>query len=133
VQPFEDHLGIRWDFDGSGGVYYPVDLKHPGQSFRTGNPGEPHEGYFSIALMANLGGTGSVLLVAATGGSATNAAADFLADERSLHDLRSRLPAGKSAEFPHFEALVRAPGRSAGSRDVAIVFCRPIPPSAVRN
>ena len=29
------------------------------------------------------------------------AAADFLADDRALHELRGRLPTGKPAEFPH--------------------------------
>jgi hypothetical protein len=124
VQPFGEQLGIRWEFDRGGGVYYPVDVKQPGRSFRPEKPGEAHEGYFSLALARNLGGTGTVLLVSATGGSATNAAADFLADEGALRDLRVRLSALASQEFPPFEALVRAQGRSASMREVAVVVCR---------
>ena len=76
-------------------------------------------------MVPNLGGTGNVLLVSATGGSATSAAADFLAQERWLHELRGQLPAGKAGEFPPFEALVKAQSRSGAAREVSIVFCRP--------
>lgn len=126
VQPFAGQLAIRWEFDPAGGVYYPVDARQPDRSFRPEKPGEAHEGYFSLALTSNLGGTGRVLLVAATGGSATNAAADFLADDRALRELRNRLPAGGSKEFPPFEALVRAQGRTGNARDIAVVICRPL-------
>jgi hypothetical protein len=124
IQPFEAQLEIRWQFDQKGGVYYPVDSLLPSRTFETGRPGEAHEGYFSIALLPNLSGTGNVLLVSATGGSATNAAADFLANEKALRDLRGQLPRGKTAEFPPFETLVKAQSRSGGTRDVSVVLCR---------
>ena len=127
VQPFEGKLVLRWEFDKAEGVYYPVDTRQPARSLRTGRPGEAHEGYFSLALLPNLGGTGNVLLVAATGGSATSAAADFLADEKSMNDLRRMLPAGNSAVFPPFEALVKTQSRSGGGRETRIEFCRPLP------
>lgn len=124
VQPFEAKLGLRWEFDKADGVYYPVDTRQPSRSLRTGRPGEAHEGYFSLALLPNLGGSGNVLLVSATGGSASGAAADFLADERLLHALRARLPASNGAAFPPFEALVKAQSRSGGTRDMAVEYCR---------
>ena len=124
LQPFEPRLGIRWQFDKADDVYFPVDTWQSNRSFQSGRPGEGHEGYFSVALVPNLGGTGNVLLVSATGGSASNAASDFLADERSLHDLRGRLPAGKSPEFPPFEALAKTQSRSGTGREVSIVLCR---------
>jgi hypothetical protein len=126
VQPFEAQLGIQWEFDRADGVYYPVDTKQPDRSFRPGKPGEAHEGYFSLALMPNLGGSGKVLLIAATGGSATSAAADFLVDERALQDLRGRLPGAKSTDFPQFEALVKTQGRSGAAREVSVVACRSV-------
>jgi hypothetical protein len=124
LQPFEPQLGIRWKFDKAEGVYYPMDTWQGNHTYAAARPGEAHEGYFSVVMVPNLGGTGNVLLVSATGGSATNAAADFLADERGLHELRGRLPAGKSAAFPPFEALVKAQSRNGTSREVSIVFCR---------
>jgi hypothetical protein len=127
VQPFEGKLVLKWEFDKAEGVYYPVDTRQPARSLRTGRPGEAHEGYFTLALLPNLGGTGNVLLVAATGGSATSAAADFLADEKSMNDLRRMLPAGNSAVFPPFEALVKTQSRSGGGRETRIEFCRPLP------
>jgi hypothetical protein len=125
LQPFESKLGIRWQFDKAQAVYYPVDSWQSAQSLLTGQPGEAHEGYFSIALLPNLGETGNVLLISATGGSAATAAADFLADERSLADLRHRLPAAKDGAFPPFEALVKAKGRSTLPHEVSVVLCRP--------
>lgn len=125
LQPFEPKLGLRWQFDKAEGVYYPIDTWQGNHSYLTaGQPGETHEGYFSLALLPNLGGTGNVLLISATGGSATNAAADFLSDDRSIQQLRSALPAGQERTFPPFEALVKAKGRNSLPRDVSIVFCR---------
>jgi hypothetical protein len=126
VQPFEAQLAIHWEFDRASGTYYPVDTRNPDKRFQPQKPGEAHEGYFSLALVPNLGGSGKVLLVAATGGSATNSAADFLADEQALHELRGRLRAGNSPGFPSFEALVKAQGRSSGTRDISVVVCRPV-------
>lgn len=125
LQSFEAKTGIRWQFDRHEAVYYPVDTWHDNRSYLTGQPGETHQGYFSVALLPNLGGTGNVLLISATGGSATNAAADFLADERTLRDLRHSLPSTSDRSFPPFEALVRAGSRSSSPRDVSMVFCRP--------
>jgi hypothetical protein len=124
LQPFEAKLGIRWPFDKAEAVYYPVDTWQANRSYLTGQPGETHEGYFSIALLPNLGDTGNVLLISATGGSATNSAADFLRDECSLTDLRRHLPATKDGAFPPFEALIKARGRSSRPHEVSIVLCR---------
>jgi hypothetical protein len=62
--------------------------------------------------------------MAATGGSAISAGADFLADERAVSHLRSRLPSGQDGRFPYFEALLRTSSRSALPRDVTRVVCR---------
>jgi len=124
LQPFEAKLGIRWQFDRTEAVYYPVDAWQANRSYLTGQPGETHEGYFSIALLPNLGDTGNVMLISATGGSATNSAADFLSDERSLSGLRRHLPATKDGAFPPFEALIKAKGRSSLPHEVSLVFCR---------
>ena len=124
-QPFRSKLGIRWEFDRASAVYFPVDAQQSNHSYATGHPGEAHEGYFSLALLPNLGGTGNVLLLSGTGGSAINAAADFLEDEHALTLLRARLPATKDGAFPPFEALIKAKGRSSLPRDAEIVICRP--------
>jgi hypothetical protein len=124
LQAFESKLGIRWQFDKPNAVYYPVDVQS-NRSYVTGQPGEAHEGFFSIALLPNLGGTGNVLLLSGTGGSAVNAAADFLVDQHAMALLRGKLPVTKDGAFPPFEALVKAKGRSGLPRDAEIVVCRP--------
>lgn len=127
MQPFETKLGIRWQYDKTSGIYFPVDEFQNGKIYQPVAPGDAREGYCSIALLPNLGGTGRALLVSATGGSALNAAADFLADNAAVTALRAKLPATSTSSFPDFEALLRLSGRSSLPRDASIVLCRGLP------
>jgi hypothetical protein len=124
VEPFEPKLGIRWTFDKAAAVYDPVDTWAGGKSYGPHSPGDPRESFFSVALLPNLGGTGNVLIISGTGGSAINAGADFLADEASMANLRARLPARADRPFPHFEALIKVKGRSSVPRDAMVLLCR---------
>ena len=123
IQAFENRMAVRWQFDSTAGVYYPVDGS-TGKSYQTASAGEAHEGYFSAALLPNLGGTGSVLIVGGTGGSAIGAGADFLADEAAMSGLRRKLPQGKDKIFPFFEALVRVKARGAAPKEDVVVIAR---------
>jgi hypothetical protein len=125
VEPFEPKLGIRWIFDKATAVYDPVDTWDSNKSCQAHGPGDPRESFFSIALLPNLAGTGNVLIISGTGGSAINAGADFLADEASVTSLRRRLRATADRPLPHFEALIKVKGRSSVPRDASIVLCRP--------
>lgn len=107
-------MTIRWRYEKSSGVYYPAGVDGI----------ESGEGYFSAALLPNLGGTGNVLIVSATGGSALNGAAEFLSDPRSLAALRAKLPGASESAFPYFEALISLAGRNGGSRTTSVVFAR---------
>ena len=124
VQPFEAKMGIRWQYDKAGGTYYPVDTG-PNKTYRPAAAGDTREGYCSISLLPNLGGTGNVLIVAGTGGSALNAAADFLADENAISGLLAKV----GSAGPYFEALIRITGRSTLPRDASIVIARAVLPS----
>jgi hypothetical protein len=128
IEPFETHLSMRWKYDKALGGHYPVDTLAPAaeaQKFRIDkDPNKPHEGYASVSLLPNLSGTGKVLIISATGGSAMTAALDFLSDENSLSQLRSRLT--KSTDFPNFEALLKVESRSALPRDTSIIICRSV-------
>jgi hypothetical protein len=124
VEPFEPKLGIRWTFDKASVVYDPVDM-WTGKSYQAHNPGDPRESFFSVALLPNLGGTGNVLIISGTGGSAINAGADFLADEAAMSSLRRQLPTKANGHFPHFEALIKVKGRSSVPQDATILLCRP--------
>jgi hypothetical protein len=125
MEPFLPHLGLRWMFDKAAGTYYPVDTWAPGEPRAIrGSDSTDREGYCSIALVSNLSGNGSVLLVSATGGSAFNAAASFLGDEPAMQQLRKSLPAKNDNAFPYFEALIRVKGRSSLPRDASVVICR---------
>jgi hypothetical protein len=126
IEAFLPRLSIHWIYDGARGVYYPVD--HPASAADSIRPEEraSPEGYFSVSLLPNLGGVGSVLIVSGTGGSALNAGADFLADERAMTGLRHRLPGSSGSAFPGFEALIAVKGRSTLPQDAKIILCRPL-------
>jgi hypothetical protein len=128
IEPFESHLGLRWVYDSALGVQYPVDTGNGSGNntlYRPPETGEAREGYCLIALLPNLGGNGNVLIISGAGGSTTNAAADFLADEQFVAQLKRRLPVAKDGGFPYFEALLRVKGRSPQPHDTAVVVCRP--------
>jgi len=128
IEPFENLLGLRWKYDTTSGTYYPVDTwNHSGNPdmFRSlGETGRSQGGYAAVALLGNLGGTGTVLIITGTGGSAMGAAGDFLVDEKSVAQLRSLLPRGSDPRFPFFEVLLRIKNRSSMPREAGIVFCR---------
>jgi hypothetical protein len=128
IEPFESHLALRWIFDDSLGVYYPVDANDApaerGKFHVTAQNAGPHEGYATVSLLPNLSGTGKVLIISGTGGAAISAALEFLSDEASVSQLRSHLPPGKSSDFPYFEALLKVRSRSGTPKDTMIVVCR---------
>ena len=109
VEPFEPKLGIRWTFDKAAAVYDPVDT-WTGKSYQARSPGDPRESFFSVALLPNLGGTGNVLIVSGTGGSAINAGADFLADEAAMSSLRRQLPDRGGPSFSAFRGADQGQG-----------------------
>jgi hypothetical protein len=123
---------LRWKFDAGQANYYPVDTTAPSidqEKFHTSVlPNRPREGYATLSLFPNLSGTGSILIISATGGTATNAALDFLSDEHSMEQLRSQLAQSKAGAFPYFEALIRIGSRNTLPRDVNIVIARPLHP-----
>jgi hypothetical protein len=121
IEPFFPKLGIRWVFDQPKGVYNPVDSWG---AFKADGATDTRGGYCSIALVPNLGGNGSVLILSGTGGSALNGGGEFLANEHSLAELRGRLPATGQNSFPYFEALINIRGRSTQARDTNIVLAR---------
>ena len=125
IEPFENHIGIRWAYDSASGNYYPVDTwAGEADATRYRASGDHPDGYASVALLPNLGATGSVLILSCTGGAATSTAASFLVDGERMAQLRAKLPAGKAGEFPYFEALLKITSRSRLPKDVEIVFCR---------
>jgi hypothetical protein len=127
MEPFQNRVGLRWQYQADRGLYYPVDtLANANEQDRFRVPADPteaREGYCMLALLPNLTGTGKVLMISGTGGSTVSTAGDFLADEPSVSHLRAMLPA-KAGDFPYFEALIRMKSRSALPKDVNVVLCR---------
>lgn len=106
----------------------PVTLELPKGNyapvFRERTIETPADGYCSVALLPNRGGTGSVLLLSSTGGAASTAAGAFLLDGTRMAELRSRLTASPNGAFPYFEALLKIPNRSRLAKDAQILVCR---------
>ncbi len=126
IESLDNRLGIRWTFQDALGIYTPEDKLASGDAGRYKIAADPaeREGYFMVALLPNQGGSGKVLILAATGGSAINAGADFLMDEPSMARLRSMIPTGKAGEFPDFEGLLRFRSRSSLPKDQEILLAR---------
>jgi hypothetical protein len=128
IQPFEARLALRWRFDAPRGIYYPTNTAAPTaeqDKFRaTAEASAPHQGYATVSLLPNMNDTGKVLILTGTGGSALNAALDFLSDEHSVSEIRSGLPQSKSNDFPYFEALLKTESRTSLPRNTTIVLLR---------
>jgi len=127
IQLFESRLAYRWKLDPQSGAYYPIDTGEAGAAVPmqlSATDGRPREGYATVALLPNLGTSGSVLIVSGTGGMAMAAALDFLMDENSVQDLRGRLPKPVARGFPPFEALLRVDRGMNSPRDVSLVKYR---------
>jgi hypothetical protein len=129
IQPFEAQLAVRWKMDPVSATYYPQDVTtiggDPDKYRPEASSTKPREGYATIALLPNLGGNGNVLILSGTGGSAVAATLDFLSDEKSLRDIRSRLGGSKSNAFPSFEAMLEIDKGSNMPGNVIILMCRP--------
>ena len=132
VEPFASRLTVRWKFDADKGIYYPVDSSSKPEEqekyHASAAPDGSHEGYASVALLSNLSGTGNVLIISATGGSAMNAAMDFLCDESAMKQVRTQLAPGTKldAAMPNFEVLIRASSRSNLPRNTSVLVVRKI-------
>jgi hypothetical protein len=122
IEAFHDRTGLSWKYDASRGAYYPVDSwaksSDSRDQFRVSG-----DGYASVALLPNLSGTGTVLILSTSGGSAMNAASEFLADNECVRRLTSLLPHDQLTPI-YYEALLRVKSRSRLTRDTAIVICR---------
>lgn len=126
VEPFQSRQMLRWKYDADRGNYYPVDSAATGndlEKYHTA-PGQPAEGYAVVALMPNMGGTGNVLILSGTGGTAMNGALSVLSDEHVMGQLRSQLNAGTNAPFPYFETLLKIGSRNSLPRDSSILIAR---------
>ena len=126
VEPFDGHQTLHWKFDPDRANYYPVDSTlGPTAQDKYHIAGQP-EGYAILSLFPNLGGTGTVLIISGTGGSAMGGALAFLTDEHLLSELRAKLNAKANGQFPHFEALLQIGSRNTLPRDTKILIARPL-------
>jgi hypothetical protein len=127
IEPFQGHETIRWKFDPDRGNYYPVDsTAAAGDLDKYRVTGQPVEGYATLSLLPNLGGTGTVLVISGTGGSAVNGAFAALTEEHLASQLRAKLSANDNSHFPYFEALLQIGNRNTLPRDTRILIVRPL-------
>jgi len=137
MQPFDSYLALRWKFDPALDSYYPVDSaanSSEPDNYRSNAEGfKTHAGYASVAFLPNLGGTGNVLIISGTGGAAIGAALEFLNDEPSMSQLRSRLSSKEKNAFPYFETLLRVEKGASLPKYVTIVMSRSPQPITPRE
>ncbi|QNI35801.1 hypothetical protein [Edaphobacter albus] len=127
IQALDSYLALRWKYDPALDSYYPIDITAKAQDadkFRSTVDGsKTHDGYASIAFLPNVSGTGNILVISGTGGAAIGAALDFLKDESSMLQLRSRMGSTGKA-FPYFEALLKTENGGGLPRSVTIILSR---------
>jgi hypothetical protein len=132
LEPFLSHVTLQWKFDAKNGSYYPVDTtdSNAAKYDLDSAPNSPHQVFATLTLLPNLGKTGNVLILSATGGAAVTAAVDFLSDEHLLKELRNQLAPKSSATdpLPYFEVLIRSGGGTSLPRDTSIVVARRVLP-----
>jgi len=127
VEPFQNRQSLRWKYDATRGTYYPVDNTAASQEkYHTTQSGQPAEGYASVSLFPNMDGTGNVLIISGTGGTAMSGALSFLFDEHAMSQLGAQLNIAPNAPFPYFEALLRIGSRNTLPRDSGILIVRPL-------
>ena len=128
IQSFDSYLTLRWKFDPALDGYYPVDsTAKPSEAdkFRSNtDTGKTREGYAGVAFLPNLGGSGNVLIISGSGGAAIGAALEFLNDDASMSQLRSRLNTKKQDAFPYFETLLKVEKGGSLPRNVSILLTR---------
>ena len=128
IQALDSHLALRWKYDAALDSYYPIDSTAKAQDadkFRSSADGaKTHDGYASIAFLPNVSGTGNILVISGTGGAAVGAALDFLKDESSMSQLRSRTGQKGTNVFPYFEALLKTENGGNLPRSVSVVLSR---------
>ncbi len=129
IQPFEPHLSIHWIFDPTLHLYYPRDMAASdtaAEQYRTTSTvGNAHAGYATISFLPNLNGSGNVLIISATGGSAMGSALDFLLDENSMLGLRATLPHDRKGHYPYFDVLLRTERGANAGKVATILVSRP--------
>jgi hypothetical protein len=128
VEPFQNHQTLHWKFDVDRGSHYPVDATAAASDQEkyhvAAQSGQSPEGFAVVALFPNMGGTGNVLIISGTGGTAMSGAINFLSDEHVMAQLRTQLNAGANVPFPYFEALLKIGSRNSLPRDSSILIAR---------
>jgi len=125
VEPFQNRQTLRWKYDATRGAYYPVDNAADQEKYHTApQTGQPAAGYSTVSLFPNMGGTGNVLIISGTGGTAMSGALGFLSDEHAMSQLRAQLNIAPNAPFPYFEALLCIGSRNSLPRDSSVLIVR---------
>lgn len=136
IQSFDSYLALRWKFDPTLDGYYPIDSTNTSDSNKfhsIADSTKAHESYASIAFLPNLAGMGNVLIISGTGGASVTSALDFLNDDASIAQLRSRIDSQTKDAFPPFEILLRIEKGGNLPRNVSIVLLRKPQPISSRN
>ena len=127
IQLFDGYTTLHWGYDTVEKAFFPVDSTIPDPTrYKAQDPSKTREGYATVALLPNLGGTGKVLILSGSGGSASDAVIEWLTQDASLQLLRSRLPPTTTGGFPYFEALLRVEKGTDRPRSVVVAICRPV-------
>ena len=109
VQPFEDQLNFRFDYDAQGGGRILNTHPKPGEpaGFTNAGPRESaSESYGLLAFQPNLAHNGNALIIAGLGMEGTLAAGEFATNADLFKQVVNLL--GNPTELPYFEVVLKA-------------------------
>jgi hypothetical protein len=109
VQPFEDQMNFRFDYNGSSSGAIVNTHPKPGEqaSYSNAGPSEQvNESYGLLAFQPNLAHSGNALIVAGLGMEGTLAAGELATNPELFRQVTSLF--GRRADLPYFEVVLKA-------------------------
>jgi hypothetical protein len=111
VEQFDQQLPFTDEFDPqTGKPFYANRTPRAGEAARyvtKGKDGAWEETYGAVSYLANLGGSGNVLIIEGNVAEASEAVGDFVCDSSFLAQLRNHLKLSPKDPIPHFEMLLK--------------------------
>jgi hypothetical protein len=126
VELFDSQLRFRYVFDDQKVAASFEDTQAPPGETRLYPTAWERASHCQVALLPNLRGTGSVLIIAGGDQSAAEAGSEFLTSDRWIHDLARRLNVPPDGLFPYFEAFLKTETFSNTAPAFKVLFCRAV-------
>ena len=124
---FEPLLNFEFDFDEATRtplIHNKAPLAGEQAMYRAAKPGESGQTYSVITLVPNLRHTGSVLVIAGTSAEGTEAAGEFIMNNKASSGLMAKLMQDRKGRIPYFEVLLQSGTMAGAAKNAEVVAFR---------